>query len=76
MVYNAYKLGRKRRAKRYRVWLNEREVSDNCFYADPRRGVVRLFSRMDDGMFRLTENRDGVITEERRGRVVVRKMAA
>jgi hypothetical protein len=63
-------------AKRYRVWWNGREVSENCFYADPRRGVVRLFSRLDDGMFRLNANGDGVITEERRGRVVVRKMAA
>jgi hypothetical protein len=78
MVYRATGRWRKHQGRpvhRYRVWLNRQEVSDRCFYADPRRGVVRLFLHNSEGRPYLSDL-DTVATEERRGRVVVRKMAA
>lgn len=44
-VYNVRARNRKsaRRSMHCRAWLNGIEVTERCFYADPRRGVVRLF---------------------------------
>ncbi len=60
---------RQRRRKYYRVFLNGRDVSLQCHYADARRGVVRLFVKDPNGKWRINETRDGVVREERRGRV-------
>ena len=32
-----------------RVWLNGVEVTNNCFYADGRRGVVRMYRLNAEG---------------------------
>jgi hypothetical protein len=36
---------KRRRAIRMRCWLNGKEVTHRCHYADTRRGVVRLLKR-------------------------------
>lgn len=61
-----------RLAQRYRCWFNGRDVTNECFYVDSRRGLVRLMLRNDEGRFYLTE-RGEIATEERRGTVKLRR---
>jgi len=60
------------RLRTTRVWINGEEVTTNCFYADPRRGVVRLYLRDGDGKRFVDRSTGEVAKEERRGRVKVR----
>lgn len=57
-----------KRARRTRVWLDGVEVTARCFYADGRRGVVRLYAITPDGRFQV-DPAGKVVTEERRGKV-------
>lgn len=45
MVVNVHDASRKgrRRARKSRAFLNGREVTRTCFYADTKRGIVRCF---------------------------------
>lgn len=54
------------------VWLDGVEVTKRCFYADPRRGVVRLYLLDADGHKYIDRAAGGAAKEERRGRVEVR----
>lgn len=64
-----------KRAISMRAFLNGREVTHDCWYADVRRGVVRLYLRDEYG------ERPGIMVDghgkpawvERRGHVVLRK---
>ncbi len=59
-----------RRCRTTRVWLNGVEVTSRCFYADGRRGVVRLYAHNAKGhMYMDPLHRDRVATEEHRGYV-------
>jgi hypothetical protein len=73
-----------KRARTTRVWLNGVDVSDRCFYADGRRGVVRLYRLNAQGQKFLEPILDAphwdvpkrVAKEERRGRVQWRRAVA
>ncbi len=52
---------------RYRVWLNDREVTNETFYVDARRGLVRMYLRDAEGHFYV--DGDHVARVERRGHV-------
>jgi hypothetical protein len=78
MTLNVRKRRDRKRCRGVRVWLNGRDVTRRCFYADGRRGVVRLFRENAEGKTYL-ERVDGemrVATEERRGHVRWGKQAA
>lgn len=61
---------KRRKAMGCRAWLNGREVTNDCFYADSRRGVVRMFVRREDGYLAI---KDGALERvERHGHVVIR----
>jgi hypothetical protein len=51
---------------RSRAWLNGEEVTTRCFYADDRRGIVRLYKHSNGRAY--VEN-GRVAVEERRGQV-------
>ena len=60
----------------YRCFLNGREVTRRTFYADSRRGIVRMYVTAEDGCFLVNAERTGPQWEEKRGRVrFVRKAA-
>jgi hypothetical protein len=63
---------RRQRIASTRVWLNGQEVTARCFYADPRRGLVRLFLHNAEGRPFLNRETMEAAKEERRGRVKVR----
>lgn len=67
MTLNTHRRRDLKRTRRTRVWLDGVEVTRRCFYADKRRGVVRLYRETADGQFFLGQ--DGIETEERRGKV-------
>lgn len=67
--YQGQNIDRFRRTMHARVWLNGVDVSSRCFYADGRRGVVRLYVLGDDGRPQLDETRKRLLVEERRGHV-------
>lgn len=76
MVLSVRRRRDQRRCRRSRVWLNGVEVTRRCFYADGRRGVVRLFCEDASGKYYLVPtdwHARGVVpniaTEERRGHV-------
>jgi hypothetical protein len=83
MVYNVHRMPYpSKRFNRYvrdiRVFLNGQDVSRRCFYADPRRGVVRLYwiNRDSSGAviaYVLDTAGKKLATQEVRGRVVVRR---
>lgn len=74
MALHAHRRRDRQRCSRARVWLDGIEVTHRCFYADRRRGVVRLYRLNGDGRKYVEFAAGGprVATEERRGRVVVR----
>jgi hypothetical protein len=74
-VYTVRTSNRKaqRRAFHSRAWLNGVNVTTRCFYADPRRGVVRLYLLNVDGKKYKTATGEAA-TAEFRGRVIVRRM--
>jgi hypothetical protein len=47
-VYASNRKDRKR-ARRVRVWFNGQEVSDRCFCADDKRGIVGLYKVNERG---------------------------
>ena len=68
MTLSVHRRRQAARCRRSRIWLNGTEVTTRCFYADMRRGVVRLYSLNAEGKkYRGRDN--SVATEERRGRV-------
>jgi hypothetical protein len=81
MVYDV----RRKPYPNHRAWLDGVEVTKRCFYADPRRGVVRVFRLNAQGQkfvdhsqvtyWGVTKERPCVASEELRGRVVVRRAA-
>ena len=73
-----------RKAIGCRAWLNGKEVTKDCFYADPRRGVIRRYKRNAEGHIYIERPffehwnvpkhlRPEIAKEELRGRVVVRQ---
>jgi hypothetical protein len=74
MVINVHRRKDARRARTYRCFLNGRDITNDCFYADPRRGIVRVYLRNAEGRAYLTEGM--VAKAELRGRVHLRKQAA
>ncbi len=71
MVLNVRRMRDRRRCRNAKVWLNGRDVTHQCFYADGRRGVVRLYSLNADGKKFVTRPYGETATEEQRGRVVI-----
>jgi hypothetical protein len=77
MTLNAHRRRDRKRCIRTRVWLNDVEVTNRCFYADGRRGVVRLYKLNERGQKYLEPIIDAphwavprrVAMEELRGRV-------
>lgn len=61
------------RLRSTRVWVNGADVTRDCFYADTRRGVVRMFIRNEQGLRYMHRGRPARV--EARGRVRV-KVAA
>ncbi len=70
MVLNVHRRRDRARCRRARVLLNGEEVTNRCFYADGRRGVVRLYQHENGRPF-LDWKAKGtrLATEERRGHV-------
>jgi hypothetical protein len=80
VTLNAHRRRDRKRCLVTRVWLNGVEVTNRCFYADGRRGVVRLYKLNPEGK-KYVENaqflhwnvpkhlRPRVATEEVRGKV-------
>lgn len=87
MTLDAYRRRDIKRARRTRVWFNGVDVTKRCFYADGRRGVVRLFKLNAEGK-KYVEHaefehwrvplhlRPRVATEELRGAVRFGRVAA
>ena len=67
MTLNVHRRRDWTRCRRTRVWLNGVDVTTRCFYADGRRGVVRLYRLNAEGRKFIENGR--VATEERRGQV-------
>ncbi len=63
-----------RRTRLARCWLDGVEVSKDCFYADPRRGVVRVYLKLEGGRFFVKSigNTQEVAWQEKRGKVKVK----
>jgi hypothetical protein len=74
MTLNVHRRRDQKRCFRTRVWLNGVEVSSRCFYADGRRGVVRLYRHNAEGHKYIED--DHAATEERRGHVYFGRKAA
>jgi hypothetical protein len=60
------------RLRRTRVWLDGKEVTSLCFYADPRRGVVRVFVKDEQGQLKKDMERGELARQELRGLVRVK----
>ena len=67
MTLNTRRRRDREKCRRARVWLDGVDVSEWCYYADGRRGVVRLYRQNATGHKYIAN--DGIATEERRGRV-------
>ena len=68
---------RKRRERKFRVWLNEEEVTSRCFYFNTRTGVVRLYKLDDKGHKHAIFPPKGspfVAAEERHGKVQLQRI--
>src|SRR5262245_43207017 len=63
----------RKKAMRSRAFLNDVDVSSDCFYADDRRGVVHLFLRDDNGRLWRDGKTGRVAWAERRGRVRIER---
>lgn len=75
MTLDARRRRDRRRVRWARVYLDGRDVTHGCYYADGRRGVVRLMLRDLAGHIVCHPTRPTVVRYERRGhvRIVVRK---
>ena len=49
MVLSVHRRRNRERCRHARVWLDGQDVTDRCFYADGRRGVVRLYRLNAEG---------------------------
>lgn len=49
MTLNVHRRRDRRKCYRTRVWFNGVDVTNRCFYADGRRGVVRLYRLNAEG---------------------------
>lgn len=56
-------------AMRSRAWLDDVEVTDRCFYADDKHGIVRLFRLNAEGQKYVDPDTTMPATEECRGLV-------
>lgn len=68
MTLNVHRRRDRPRCFRVRVFLDGVDVTTRCFYADGRRGIVRLYSWTADGRPFLND-KGRPATEERRGQV-------
>lgn len=77
---------KQRKAIRSRAWLNGEEVTSRCFFADDRRGIVKLYRLNAEGRFYVERPyfehwnvpphlRPCVATEELHGRVRIGRAA-
>jgi hypothetical protein len=69
MTLNSHLRRDRRRTTNARVWLDGVEVTDRCFYADGRRGIVRLYALDAHGRKHTDATGESLATEERRGHV-------
>ncbi len=71
MIRDVYSSSRrqKKKAMRSRAWLNGVEVTRDCFFADDKAGIVRVFVRDASGHVMLDLVREAAVTQELRGRV-------
>jgi hypothetical protein len=74
MVYNVRAKNKRKahEAIRHRCWLNDREL-DDCFYADTRRHLVKMYARDADGHLYLDHKTGEPAIVVKRGRVRVRR---
>lgn len=79
MIRNVYARSKrdKKKAMRSRAWLNDVEVTNRCFYADDRAGIVRLYRVSAAGSKYVVLNRHNceAAREELRGRVRIGRQA-
>lgn len=73
MVINLHRRRDMRHVGRYHVILNGRDVTQECFFVDSRRGIVRRYMVGTDGMGVINDTCDGIQTEELRGRVRLKR---
>lgn len=70
MTLNVRRRRDRKRCRHTRVWLDGVEVTNRCYYADGRRGVVRLFKHDAAGRVYLDLDMPArIATEELRGHV-------
>lgn len=70
MVLNAWRPRQRKRCQQTRVLLDGSDVTARCFYADGRRGLVRLYVHDDSGKPAVTDWDKGTLAAEvKRGRV-------
>ena len=67
MTLNAHRRRDLKRTRRTRVWLDGEEVTHRCWYADGRRGVVRLYAKGSQGGFNIVDGK--IQSVELRGKV-------
>lgn len=60
-------------ARRYRCFLNGKEVTHDTFYVDTRRGVIRMMLRNENGQHYVDRATGEVATVEKRGYVKLRR---
>lgn len=65
----------RRKSRNCRAWLNGREVTNRCFYADSRRGIVRLFLHDSGGHCYVDPATMKPAQIERRGHVRIKDAA-
>ena len=75
MVLSMFRRPDRKRAIWYRVFVNGREVTNDCFYVDGRRRVARCYVRVD-GLVQLNASRTAPLTVEYRGDITLRRKVA
>jgi hypothetical protein len=77
VAINAHRRRDRKWARGTRVWLDGVEITNDCFYADRRRGAVRVYVRDAQGhhVFAGTWPDRRPLTAELRGRVMTRRLA-
>lgn len=75
-----WRVGRYRKdtksAQRYRCFLNGKEITNQTFYCDSRRGIVRVYKLNDKGNKYIDPVTGGVAWQELRGRVRLHRKRA
>lgn len=57
----------RKRTKRLRAWLNGTDVTKECYFADTRKGIVRVYLRDSEGFFYFVPEKRDVARAELRG---------